>query len=199
MITVVKVGGSLYDVPDLGPRLRAGLARLESSAVLLVPGGGPTADVIRRLDQQHRLGEEASHWLALQALSLNAAFLARLFPFPVISQPEHLDGPGILDPFQFVQEDEGRPGSLPHCWEVTSDAVAVRAAAVFHARRLLLLKAVTIPPSLSWEAASREGYVDAYFPTALQSAPGLEVRAVNFKSGEWLSPGTAVPGLSRKW
>ena len=34
--TIVKVGGSLYDLPDLGRRLRAWLARLEAARILLV-------------------------------------------------------------------------------------------------------------------------------------------------------------------
>ena len=37
---VVKVGGSLFDLPDLGPRLRAFLASLADEDRLLVPGGG---------------------------------------------------------------------------------------------------------------------------------------------------------------
>src|ERR1700737_80612 len=75
---VVKVGGSLFDLPDLGPRLKSWLDELASFAVVLVPGGGPTANVVRELDRHHGLGEETAHWLALQALTFNAAFLAAL-------------------------------------------------------------------------------------------------------------------------
>lgn len=52
-LVVVKVGGSLFDLPDLGPRLRAWLKTLRTADVLLVPGGGPTADVVRSLDRAH--------------------------------------------------------------------------------------------------------------------------------------------------
>ena len=68
---VVKVGGSLFDLPDLGTRLAAWLRQFEESNVLLVPGGGAAADAIRDFDRVHQLGEETSHWLAIQALSLN--------------------------------------------------------------------------------------------------------------------------------
>jgi aspartokinase-like uncharacterized kinase len=64
---VVKVGGSLFDLPDLGPRLEVWLGARRS--VVLVPGGGPTTDVVRALDRTHRLGEEAAHWLALRSIS----------------------------------------------------------------------------------------------------------------------------------
>src|SRR5207248_2464665 len=77
---VVKVGGSLYDLPDLGPRLHAFLRSLDRPEVLLIPGGGPTADVVRDLDRRHGLGEETAHWLALHALAVNAHFLAALVP-----------------------------------------------------------------------------------------------------------------------
>src|SRR5262249_34902973 len=75
---VVKVGGSLYDWPDLAGRLQDWLGQPSERRVLLVPGGGVTADVVRDLDQRHALGEERAHWLALHALALNAHFLAAL-------------------------------------------------------------------------------------------------------------------------
>src|SRR5260370_29362968 len=75
---IVKVGGSLLDLPGLGPRLRSWLDRLEAADVLLVPGGWPTADVIRALDGRHGLGEGHAHWLALPAPSLHAAALQTL-------------------------------------------------------------------------------------------------------------------------
>ena len=43
---VVKVGGSLFDWPDLTPRLRDYLATLAGKNVLLIPGGGPAAPAL---------------------------------------------------------------------------------------------------------------------------------------------------------
>ena len=80
MTTIVKVGGSLYDLPDLGSRLLRFLGELSASRVVIVPGGGPAAEQVRQWDAVHRLGEEASHWLALRATSVNAHFLASLLP-----------------------------------------------------------------------------------------------------------------------
>jgi aspartokinase-like uncharacterized kinase len=182
-LVVVKVGGSLFDLPDLGPRLQAWLARLSALAVLLVPGGGPTADVVRDLDRRHALGEEASHWLALRALTVNAHFLQTLLPGAVVvPQPCGRGGLSVLDPYAFARADEGRPGCLPHCWQVTSDAVAARAAVVGQARRLLLLKSVTIPEGMAWDEAGRCGLVDEAFAGVLvQAAEPLKVSAVNFR------------------
>jgi len=174
---VAKVGGSLYDLPELGSRLRAWLAELGPARVLLVPGGGATADVIREFDRCHALGEEVSHWLALHALTLNAHFLTRLLS---------RFGPGsarvqVLDAQAFVQADEGQPGCLAHCWEATSDSVAARVAVVKQAAELVLLKSVTVPEQLTWEEASRYGWVDSLFPQIIRQASGLRVRAVNLR------------------
>jgi aspartokinase-like uncharacterized kinase len=188
-LTVVKVGGSLYDLPDLGPRLRRWLETL-TGTVVLVPGGGPTANAVRELDYWQNLGEEKAHWLALQALSLNAYFLADLLGQAlVVAFERHLSGmpPGlmpILSPSSFALDDEGRPDHLPHTWDVTSDSVAARFAIVSGARSLVLLKSVTIPPEMTWAEASQLGFVDVLFPRLIEQAgPGLRVEAVNFR--EW--------------
>src|SRR5262249_54432725 len=128
-VLVVKVGGSLYDLPDLGPRLRRFLASVAQGDRLLVPGGGATTDAIRSFGPDQGLGPEPSHWLALRACAVNARFLACLLPEArVVSDPGHCRDLDILDPFLFVANDEGRPGCLPHHWDATSDSVAARAA-----------------------------------------------------------------------
>jgi aspartokinase-like uncharacterized kinase len=168
---VVKVGGSLFDLPDLGARLEAWLRTLGCSDVILVAGGGAAADVIRAMDRIHRLGEEKSHWLAIESLGLTASLLRALAP-PSLS---------VQDLCSFARRDEGRPGCLPHRWDVTSDSLAARVAKVIGARELVLLKSVTIPPEMDWTEASRRGFVDGYFPTMI--ARGVKARAVNFR--EW--------------
>jgi len=61
-------------------RLAHWLAQLDSPKVVLVPGGGATADVVRAWDRQHRLGEETAHWLALRSMTFNAHFLKAILP-----------------------------------------------------------------------------------------------------------------------
>jgi 5-(aminomethyl)-3-furanmethanol phosphate kinase len=188
-LTVVKVGGSLYDLPDLGRRFRQWLIGLKAD-VVVVPGGGRTADAVRELDHWQNFGEEMSHWLALRALSLNAHFLASLlFPSTLAGGWQGFSVPPrgivpVLDALSFMQEDEERPDHLPHTWDVTGDSVAARFAIVSGARSLVLLKSVTIPPEMSWAEASQLGLVDVMFPRLIERAgPGLRVEAVNFR--EW--------------
>jgi aspartokinase-like uncharacterized kinase len=149
-----------------------------------VPGGGPTTDAIRALDAELRLGEEAAHWLALQALTINAHVLAALLPgTAIVSIPLANDPVTLLDAYAFARADDGRPGCLPHTWRATSDSLAARAAVVIGARELILLKSGALAEPIDWGEASRLGYVDPCFPEVLRSArPPLAVRAVNLRA-----------------
>jgi aspartokinase-like uncharacterized kinase len=173
---VVKVGGSLFDLPDLGPRLRAFLAALPDSDRLVVPGGGASADVVRALDRTHGLGEEVSHELALRACALNAHFLSALLGgAAVVAAPVPGLGLTVLDALAFALADD----RLPHSWQTTSDAVAARAAEVAGGE-LVLLKSATLPAASSWREAARAGLVDPVLPGIVERA-GLRVHWVNLR------------------
>ena len=142
--------------------------------VVLVPGGGPTADVVRDLDRRHGLGEEASHWLALRALALSAHFLASLLPSacvigdvaecPRVVSERRLP---ILDVHQFARGDEERDGHVPHRWAVSSDSLAAGRRRA-RARQLVLLKSTSVPEGVDWTEAGRLGLVDEMFATMLR-------------------------------
>ena len=157
---VVKVGGSLYGRPDLGPALLTYLSKLDQPA-LIVPGGGSFADAVRELDHLHQLGEERSHWLALEAMNMAGAFLRSLG----VTAP-------ILDAVAFCREHD----DLPHSWNATSDSVAALAARVHRATRLVLLKSVEIRLGTSWDDAANRAWVDGCFPElAKRLTCGIEV------------------------
>jgi len=174
---IVKVGGSLLDWPELSNRLQRYLATFPGANILLIPGGGPTADVIRQFDLCHCLGEEDSHWLALRSLALNARVLQRLLPGSQV-----VDGLNaarscwrrgatpILDMYCFTRGDESRPDHLPHVWQVTSDSLAARVAIVAKATRLVLLKSKDPPGEDNWEDAAKAEYVDSWFTNTIESA-----------------------------
>jgi aspartokinase-like uncharacterized kinase len=183
-LTVVKVGGSLYDLPHLGQRLRAYFNRLEG-AVVIVPGGGATADSVRSLDKWQNLGEDISHALALESLSLNASFLAQIIPDSVrvreLNALHDIWQQGkipVFDPREFALADP----ELPHSWEVTSDSIAARLAVVAEARRLILLKSTTMPEPIDWVEAGRRGLVDPFFGKVLSQSPTLQVDVVNLRA-----------------
>lgn len=169
---VVKVGGSLFDHPGLGPGLRAFVETLDGP-VLLVPGGGDLADAVRTLDRVHGLGEEQAHWLALLSLAVTGQLL-RSLTLGFIPRVK------VLDCFQFARDDEPHPGVLPHTWAVTTDSIAARVAVVYRASRLILLKSIDIPDGAPWPVAAANGWVDAHFPSVVADAP-FPIQAVNFR------------------
>ncbi len=154
--------------------------------MVAVPGGGALADAIRDLDRHHGVGEEQSHWLALRALAVNTYFLAQLLDVAVVEDPRAAGARvRVLDPFIFLCADEHRHGkaTLPHSWDATADSVAARVAVAARARRLILLKSVTVPVAdLTWEESGRRGLVDPVFASVLRTGPAdLEVNAVNLR------------------
>jgi len=174
-VIVVKVGGSLFDHPKLGLGLRAYLDSLEAD-VLLVPGGGDAADAVRTWDATHHFGEVVSHWLALRALDVTSALLRHL----LLREPPTASAVRVLDCLAFSLEDDERPGALPHSWGVTTDSIAARAAVVYEAERLVLLKSVNVDVGTAWEVAAERGWVDPHFPRVVADA-AFPVEVVNFR------------------
>ncbi len=169
---VAKVGGSLYDWPQLRRTLNAWVDA-QNEPVLLFPGGGEAADAVRSWDHVHELGEEPAHWLAIRSLSLGAQFLHTIVPkLQVVERPL----PGILDPYPYFQTQSGPPQS----WSVTTDSLAAWVALACNASKLVLLKSTDVPGNLSWKQASEAGFVDHYFPTLLETAT-LRVEVVNLR------------------
>jgi aspartokinase-like uncharacterized kinase len=184
----VKVGGSLYDRPDLGPGLRAFVERLDAPKVLIVAGGGVVANAVRDLDSWQGLGDETAHTLAMISLWVPMQALAAIAKIPRSSTTDGLEWwrqlpPRLfLKPFGFLIEYEQKFGPVPHTWDLTSDSIAVYAAAVGKAR-LILLKSVDVPAGTPWEEAAARGWVDRHFPDVV-AAHGLRVEVINFR--RWL-------------
>jgi 5-(aminomethyl)-3-furanmethanol phosphate kinase len=176
--TIIKVGGSLLDWPELSSRLRAFLnvevdrESEDCTKVGLIVGGGAAADFIRAMDRIHRLGDEAAHRLAIRALDLSAQLLRSLLPgSSVVTRPEELRAAWdrrevpILSPRRFLEElDDHCPDPLPASWDVTTDSIAARIATHLGASRLVLLKSARLPTGIDREEAARLGLVDPMFP-----------------------------------
>lgn len=191
MPVVVKLGGSLLDLPQLGPRLRAWLDALPTAEIILILGGGPAADSVRRADQVHHLGDEQSHWLALRAMSFNSHLVAALLPRSDVVAALHECSTlwekrrtPILDPLPLIQENRADPLMPPSSWTATSDSIAAYVAHLADAE-LILLKSRSVPDrfqdagAVSWGELAKAGLVDEYFPRLA----GLlrSIRLINFR------------------
>jgi len=101
----------------------------ECYSFLVVPGGGPMADLVRDIYSRGDLSQEAAHWMAVLAMEQYAYFLADGNPAILtreICRPKKDCGVQVLLPYQvLIENDRG----LLHNWDYTSDAVAALVAA----------------------------------------------------------------------
>jgi aspartokinase-like uncharacterized kinase len=182
-IVVVKVGGSLLDLPELPARLGEVLAHpdLAPCRTLLVPGGGAFVDVLRRLDAVHGFGDPTAHALAVHALDFNARVLARIGRASRLRVVESLetaarrwaegDVPVLAPRLELARMDRTAETRLPETWDVTSDTIAARLAARAGSDTLVLLKSVNPPPEATRADASTLGLVDPHFAAAARPLP----------------------------
>lgn len=121
---VLKLGGSLI---DSGRTLVSKLSSLESRSYsfLVVPGGGPMADLVRGLFSKLGLSNEAAHWMAVLAMEQYAYLLADGTGAALTTEISRCVGVKVLLPYLALREDDK---GLEHSWDYTSDAVAALAA-----------------------------------------------------------------------
>lgn len=199
-VVVLKLGGSLLDLPDLAHRLVyllndpgeccSGFTRSPDTRWLIIAGGGAAADEIRRLDELYHLPSSMTHWDAIAAMTFNAGMLARLIPAITLvrSWSEANDAwsanrPAILDVYHFLK-NEGRAigGELSESWEVTSDTIAAAVCRLLNGACLIMAKSRNLPSaSINWTDVAQLGLVDPSFPAAVE---GLKVCWVNLRRSD---------------
>ncbi len=173
---VVKLGGSLLDLPDLAQRLDQ-LRPEWGLRPLMIVGGGAAADLVRAWDQLYGLGEERAHWLALDSLALTARLLATLWPATCVARRgeyEAVWGEGrvpLVNAWEWFEASLAEQAPAPpHTWETTTDTIAAWIAAITGAESLWLLKSVPGPASIAeateWETVDPQfaAWVPAHRP-----------------------------------
>jgi len=97
----------------------------EGYSFLVVPGGGPMADLTREIFIRHQVSQEAAHWMAILAMEQYAYFLADGTGARLIDEIRRREGLSVLLPYKpLLWEDSG----LEHSWDYTSDSVAALTA-----------------------------------------------------------------------
>ena len=125
---MVKVGGSLFSGTERIIAVLKGSPR----PLLLVPGGGPFAGLVRSM----HLPDEPAHWMAILAMDQFGWYLAAR-GLPVTHEISCPCGVEILLPYRAMRERD----PLPHSWDVTSDTIAAWVASELGVG-LVILKSV---------------------------------------------------------
>ncbi|MBZ0159200.1 MAG: aspartate/glutamate/uridylate kinase [bacterium] len=177
---VIKVGGSLGRWKGLGKLLDSIERWKGSTNVLVIPGGGVFADLVRAEYRRVRLTNHAAHRMAILAMDqygLELCDLAsRAAAASSLNQVMEVIRRGRL-PIYLPSRSLARHDPFTPSWGVTSDSIAAYIAGRVGAKSLLLLKSADgifardpkidpsapLLPRITRSHLSRDGGVDREF------------------------------------
>ena len=202
ILHVVKIGGSLLDLPDLPQRFEMLRRRWREQLLVILVGGGRAADLVRNFDRRFGLDETQGHWLAVRAMQLNTYLLAPILPDCRIvtdhreyKAARHLANILLIDPLAWLERDEAAGVAVPHCWTFTSDSIAAHLANRLGAAKLTLLKSATPPNENNMQAASACGLVDKQFAETVGAIPSIEL--INLRANPFVADNATTSGQYR--
>ena len=143
MDAVIKAGGSLAEEPELLRALCTKLSVLAKNySLVVVPGGGRYADVVRDSDNRFNLSNEISHKMAILGIDQFGLLLTQITPNSCATY--------LLDDAKQLSETRVVPVFLPsrmlfkenplkNSWDVTSDSIAAHIAGRLRAAKVLLV------------------------------------------------------------
>jgi 5-(aminomethyl)-3-furanmethanol phosphate kinase len=175
-ITVVKLGGSHAGSAHLDAWLDA-LAAC-GGRVVIVPGGGAFADVVRAAQASIGFDDAAAHHMALLAMEQFGLALVNGRPGFCIAASATAIARALRKgsvPVWAPAAMALRAKDIPASWDVTSDSLAAWLARRIGATRLLLVKHGAASEPVSAVDLAARGVVDPAFPSflAASSVQGL--------------------------
>jgi len=132
---VIKLGGSLTKDKKILANLCREIEKLTKKFdLLIVPGGGEFADIVREYDKKFNLPPEISHRMAVLAMDETGFLISGFFDDDDNDNDNKVK---IFFPSKFLLE---LPESeLEHSWDVTSDSISAYIAGKLNAEKLIIL------------------------------------------------------------
>ncbi|VUT23843.1 MAG: Uridylate kinase [Candidatus Methanolliviera sp. GoM_oil] len=115
---VVKIGGSLINYRKGILRELKSFSRKNHQKIVIVPGGGIFAEMVRRFD----LDDDSAHWMAILGMNQYGYLLCSESGIKTVEcfeDAKKIDIAIFLPYLSLKRADE-----LPHSWAVTSDSIA---------------------------------------------------------------------------
>lgn len=168
---VLKIGGSLSG----SGRLAEALVRAAASPrpVVVVPGGGPFAEAVRKAQEKEGFSDAVAHRMAILAMHQMAEIMMDLQPKLRPAETLTTVHKGLRSghamlwlPYRLATADT----SLPQDWSITSDGLAARLAERLGRCPVALLKSCRVPDGASPRELAKAGIVDPVFAAIVARA-----------------------------
>jgi len=181
-LIVVKLGGSLHRDPVLAQWLRL-LYDEGRGQVVIVPGGGAFADLVREHQAHWGFDDLSAHNMAVLAMMQSALLMKAVVEKGVVEKGV-MEGPVLAAApaaiRRALRDDRvviwlprnwlrRQPDAMTH-WGATADSLAAALADSLGADRLVLVKSCEIQPGLDLQGQAAQGVVDAEFCRATVNA-----------------------------
>ncbi|PHR96298.1 MAG: hypothetical protein COA78_28875 [Blastopirellula sp.] len=180
-LRVIKLGGSLFQLPDLATRLVQWIEQQAPLPCLVIAGGGMFTDAVRQLDQQRSLPTPISHDLAMRSMGSSARLIASGLgsKCELISEIEKYQrvlksvaekhcqsGIFVCDIYEYWHQHfiDQYGNELQLDWTLTSDSIAALLADFWEAEEFVLMKSCDCSSSHDYQSWADAGMVDPQFP-----------------------------------
>ncbi len=163
---IVKIGGSLATDETL-PYWLDVLSCYGGGDVVIVPGGGPFAELVLKSQGFWHFDDSSAHRMALMAMSQYGIMMSGMRP-DLVPVQQLQDIKGVLNragvPVWLPARLLGETHEVEHSWDVSSDSLAAWLAQQLGATHLLLVKSMTLEErALPVGELMASGVVDAAF------------------------------------
>lgn len=186
---VVKLGGSLYNTPELRLWLTALADYSTQQSILIVPGGGPFADQVRRAQELHHFNDDIAHHMALIAMKQFGLLLHSLSAKCQLING--LETPSAPFSIWLPNDDLLLESELKKSWDISSDSIALWLANKFNAEQLFLIKRPSIQTASIAELTS-SSVIDAGF-AQLFSEKTITTKILNYQAYSDLKTSLSKP------
>ena len=193
---VIKFSGSSASTATVTPWIKA--IERAANPVVVVPGGGPFADTVRRYQPRMGFDDEAAHEMAILGMEQFGTALISLGTRMVKATSETeieaalaLKQVPVWMPLDAVLADP----AIEKDWTVTSDSLAAWLAGRLGGIKLCLLKQIDVPANASVDALIGAQIVDESFARLLHGSTRVFVAGPNdlTAAGKRFSEG-GIPG-----
>ncbi|MEH6717567.1 MAG: amino acid kinase [Aurantimonas endophytica] len=200
-IVVVKFGGSCAASPDLARWVKA--VEKARIPVVIVPGGGPFANTVRRYQQRIGYDDAAAHEMAILAMEQFGCALVSIGQRMVRAGTTEAIFAALSDgkiPVWMPRDMVLADPAIPKDWCVTSDSLAAWLAGRLEGARLCLVKQIDVPDSATVDALIGAHLVDDCFARLLEPvtpvyfAGPADLAAAGLRLEEGEVPGHCVAG-----